>query len=130
MIDRLRQLGYDPIEVAFGGRASNAHYHDKRTEMYALGAEWLKDGGVLPRRCTRLKTELCAWTFDYKGTQGAMRLCSKDIVKETLRHSPDMSDLFAMAFAHPVYPQQTVGWQGNVGKMVTEYDPYRDEAVA
>ena len=130
VIDRLRQIGFDPVEVNFGGKASNPHYHDKRTEMYALGAEWLKEGGNLPAQCTELKAELCAWTYDFKGTGGSMRLCSKDKVKETLRRSPDLSDDWALGFAHPVQPMHTVGYQANAGQVVSDYDPYPQREVA
>ena len=129
VIDRLRQIGFDPIEVNFGGKASNPHYHDKRTEMYDLARQWLVSGGSLPGECIDLKTELCAWTFDYKGTGGSMRLCPKDKVKEMLRRSPDSSDSFALGFAHPVMPMMTVGYQAEAGKLVSEYDPYPSEAA-
>ena len=58
VIDRLRQLGVDVIEVQFGAAATphlaqtnreKARYFNKRAEIWGAGRDWLR-GGALPNR--------------------------------------------------------------------------------
>jgi hypothetical protein len=105
VIDRLRQLGHDVIEVNFGGKSSNPKYHDKRTEMYYMGAEWLREGGAIPNDPI-FKMELATPTYDYD-LQGKIKLESKDDIKERLPRSPDIADAWALTFAFPVAPPMT-----------------------
>lgn len=130
VIDRLRQTGYSPIEVQFGGKPLNPHYQNKRAEMWALTKEWLEKGGNLPNH-TDLKSDLCAPTYDFDA-MGRMRLESKDSMKKAGRRSPDIGDALALSFAFPVQAALRVDplhETFNKGRVVNEYDPYPAEVA-
>ena len=49
VIDRLRQLEYDPIEVPFGGRAiQESQFVNRRSEMWWTMREWIIGAGAIP----------------------------------------------------------------------------------
>jgi hypothetical protein len=100
VIDRLRQLGHDVIEVHFGGKASSSRYVNKRTEMWWEMREWLRAGGSIPNT-TELLQDLAAPTYSFTPTD-AIALESKDDIKKRLLRSPDMGDALALTFAYPV----------------------------
>ena len=123
VIDRLRQLGHDVIEVNFGGRASDERYVNKRAEMWATMAEWIKSGGAIPNDQT-LKLELATPTYKYDA-HNRIQLESKDDIKKRLPHSgsPDMADALALTFAHPVHKATPIEILG-VRPQKQTYDPY------
>ena len=102
VIDRLRQLNFDVMEVQFGGKASSHRYTNKRTEMWDLMADWVKQGGSIPND-TEFKADLCvpAYRFD---SSNRMCLESKDEIKKRGMKSPDIADALALTFAAPVEP--------------------------
>lgn len=118
VIDRLRQLGFEVIEVQFGGRALDQRFQNKRVEMYWGVAEWLKAGGSIPVM-PELKVELCAPTYDHDNARGVMRLESKDSIKDRMGWSPDLADALALTFAFPVAPKSMASQKAN-----NDYDPY------
>lgn len=134
VIDRLRQLGYSPIEVQFGGRKNlidQVHYNDKRTEMYDRGRKWIEDGGVLPNH-SRLKSDLCSLTYDFGGVGGSMRLVSKEQMRREGQDSTDFGDAWALSFAFPVNPKDKVDPLHEAfaqHRIVTDFDPYPVEAA-
>ena len=116
VIDRLRQLGHEVVEVPFGGSASRPdRYKNRRMEMWARMGEWLKSGGSIPAD-ELLKAELSAPTYGYD-SRGVMQLEAKDAIKERLTRSPDRADALALTFAMPV--------AANLGQPAPrrEYDP-------
>ena len=102
VIDRLRQLGYQPTEINFGAAAMDTErYANIRAEMYFKCRDWLQGGGVLTQNAD-LKTELAS--VEYKFTSnGRILLEPKDKVKERMGKSPDLADALALTFAMPVY---------------------------
>ena len=100
VIDRLRQLGHEVIEVNFSGKPMDAVYKNKRTEMWCLMAEWLKAGGAIPN-LTDLKQDLGSPIYFY---DSANKKCleSKDAIKARIRRSPDTADALALTFAFKV----------------------------
>jgi len=89
VIDRLRQLGFNPIEVQFGSRANDPRrYANKRAEIWSLMKEWLK-GGSLPKR-DDIVSDLVNVEYSYT-TADAILLESKQ--------SPDIADAIALTFA-------------------------------
>ena len=122
VIDRLRQLGYAPVEVQFGGKATDARFANKRTEMFWTMAEWVRGGGALPP-LKELKVELCTPTYSHDNARGVMKLESKDDIKERMGYSPDLADALALTFAYPVSPR---GMNGPATPQQTssDYDPY------
>jgi len=101
VIDRLRQMGYDPIEVQFGGKPGDPRFANKRAEMYWGLADWLRAGGAIPDRPS-LKTELTAPTYSHDNARGVLQLESKEDIKSRLGFSPDEADALALTFAFPV----------------------------
>jgi hypothetical protein len=102
IIDRLHQLNYDVIEVAFGGKALNPDkYINRRSEMWFKLKHWVENKGSIPDE-TMLKKELATpiYWYDNKGRQV---LEPKDDIKKRLHGgSPDLADALALTFAHDV----------------------------
>lgn len=133
VIDRLRQLGFDVIEVQFGGKAGNPRYTNKRTEMWDLMAKWIKDGGIIPNN-KELKTDLCVPTYSFDAAN-RMKLESKDDIKKRGMSSPDIADALALTFALPVVPNND-GFEdrfrsnGGRSQVISDFNPYDPEGAA
>ncbi len=127
VIDRLRQLDYDVIEVPFGGKATMANlYLNRRAEMWFEMADWLRLGGAIPNDVA-LKQELATPTYWFDSA-GRKVLEPKDEIKKRLQGggSPDMADAMALTFAYPVRKRTP---KDIYAKMVRannkeDYDPY------
>ena len=103
VVDRLRQLNFPVTEVAFGGAARRADlYQNKRMEMWAEMAEWLRAGGAIPPLAL-LQADLSAPTYGYT-PRGVKALEPKDKIKERIGRSTDCGDALALTFAAPVAP--------------------------
>ena len=126
VIDRLRQLGYDIIEVAFGGKAIQSNlFVNRRTEMWWLLKEWIEQGGGIPNN-NDLKQELSTPVYCYDAA-GKRMLEAKDEIKKRLQGgaSPDIADALALTFAFPVRKKLPRDVYDKVKqKTVKDYDPY------
>lgn len=100
VIDRLRMMGHEIIEVPFGGRASKPRYSNKRAEMWFEMRDWLSAGGVIPADVA-LKQDLAAPTYWFDN-QDRVVLEAKDDLKARGLPSPDLGDALALTFAYPV----------------------------
>jgi hypothetical protein len=118
VVDALRQVGRDPIEVYFSGKSNDPRYFNKRSEMYFEMAKWIKAGGALPDD-KELAEELCAATYSYQGDK--FRLDDKDDIKKTIGRSPDIADALALTFAQPVVKKPLFG---RAGIKARDYNPY------
>ena len=129
VIDRLRQLDYDPIEVPFGGRAvMDKQFANRRMEMWWLMREWIEGGGAIPD-CANLKQELATPIFWYDAS-GRKVLESKDDIKKRLQGggSPDIADALCLTFAYPVSKRVPYDIATRLRKRTHhEYDPYAPE---
>lgn len=123
VIDRLRQLGHDVVEVHFGGKSSSSKYLNKRAEMWFGVAEWLRDGGAIPNR-TDIKQDLAAPIYWYDPA-GKRCLEPKDDMKKRGLPSPDIGDALALTFAFPVRPAREQLFDRTVIPKPAEYDPYQ-----
>lgn len=126
VIDRLRQLDYDVIEVPFGGKAVMAkQYINRRAEMWWEMREWIRGGGAIPDH-TALKMELGTPVYWYDQI-GRKVLESKDEIKKRLQGgaSPDIADALALTFAHPVRkrPPREIEERRRKAER-DDYDPY------
>lgn len=104
VVDRLHQLGFrsQVMGVDFGGAADNAAlYANKRTEMWALLGEWLKQGAMLPNDMT-LRADLTGPEYGFTGDKGRIALEKKADMKKRGLASPDCGDALALTFAYPV----------------------------
>jgi phage terminase large subunit len=127
VVDYCRLLGHEITEVAFGGKATDPRYYNRRTEMAFTACEFIKAGGMIPND-PEFIAELCAHTYTFKGDQ--LLLEPKELVKVKLGRSPDRFDSYILTHAAPVavedsienylrYPGLKQGG-GNVGHAVTE----------
>ncbi len=129
VIDRLRQLSYDVIEIPFGGKATKPEqYINRRTEMWWLMKQWIEEGGAIPNDVD-LKQELATPIYWYDNV-GRRVLESKDQIKKRLQGagSPDLADALALTFALPVAKKEMEDIYIKRRKVSTgkeEYDPYK-----
>ena len=126
VLDRLRQLDYDPVEVPFGGRAIlEQQFVNRRTEMWWNMKEWVEAGGWIPSDPI-LRQELSTPTYWFDA-QGRKVLESKDEIKKRLQGgaSPDIADALALTFAYPVGKRLPLEVRVRL-KPVSQldYDPY------
>ena len=128
VIDRLRQLSYDVIEVPFGGKATKPmQYINRRSEMWWLMKQWIEEGGAIPNDVA-LKQELATPIYWYDNV-GRRVLESKDQIKKRLQGagSPDLADALALTFALPVakrVPEDIYIKRRKETTSKAEYDPY------
>lgn len=124
VIDRIRQLGHQCVEVWFGGKPIDEQYRDKRTEIWCEMANWIRMGAAIPNDVS-LKQDLAAPTYDFDHL-GRKKLESKDDIKARGLPSPDLGDALALTFSQPVAPRtregELVSWQRPKNK---DYDPYK-----
>ena len=129
VIDRLRQLRYDVIEIPFGGKAMKPElYLNRRTEMWWLMKQWIEEGGAIPNDIA-LKQELATPIYWYDNV-GRRVLESKDQIKKRLQGagSPDLADALALTFALPVakkIPEDIYVKRRKEATQQVDYDPYK-----
>lgn len=109
--DRVRQLGFKPIEVKGSEASPDPAYGNMRTYMYAKLRDWLEAGGALPDD-PELEMELTAIEFTHNKSDKLV-LIPKDVMKADLGFSPDRADSQAMLHAYPVAPVRGIGAAGN-----------------
>ena len=106
VIDRLRQLGHEVIEVAFAGKPTDSRYLNKRAEMWCELRDWLAGGGAIPND-QGLKQDLASPTYFYNSA-GKIQLESKEEIKKRGLPSPDIGDALALTFAYPISPRNQI----------------------
>ena len=106
VVDRLRQLGYSPVEVNAGGKAQNAKiYYNIRAEMWGKMKDWLKSGGEIPYD-TELAVDLTGVQYGYDSKE-RIQLERKEDMKSRGLASPDSAEAIAVTFAYPVMVQES-----------------------
>ena len=103
VVDRLHQLGYrNAIGIDFGSRADAPElYFNKRTEMWCLLRDWLKEQPELPDD-RELADDLVAPEYGFTGDKGQIFLEKKADMKKRGLPSPDCGDSLALTFAQRV----------------------------
>ena len=127
VIDRLRQLGYDVIEIHFGGKSLDPGYLNKRAEMWFLMADWLKTGASIPN-LVDLKQDLAAPIFWYDSA-GRKQLEPKDDIKKRGLPSPDLGDALALTFAQPIAKKAEIDMYRKQFQKEREYDPFNTKEM-
>ena len=128
VIDRLRQLGWNVLEVDSGASADRKDlYLNKRVEMWDKVNEWLTAGGIIPDH-EQLKEDLSSPTYAYTPTTNKKVLESVDSMKERNLPSPDFASALAFTFAYDVAPRVGIKNDG-MGKIVDTWDIYDTETV-
>jgi hypothetical protein len=100
VVDRLRMLGYDIIEVNGGEKAREPErYADKRAEMWVDMRDWLH-GADIPDTVDLYEGLIqLQYFFDDKER---LRLERKADMKARMEKSPDEADAIALTFAEPL----------------------------
>jgi len=128
VIDQLRALGYAPIEVQFGGGATNTKtYRYKSDEMWGNLRDAMPKlslpannqlGGV------DLRADLTQREFGYTLTGNKIHLeTKKDMVARGIS-SPDLADALALTFAHEVAPLARPDGVPATQTVLADYDPF------
>ncbi len=132
--DQCRLAGIDLIPVNFGGNAMDPRYFDRRSEIYWLGSEWVKNGGWLPNIPGLIK-EATAATYTFH--KGQLRVVEKKQIKKDLGgQSPDLWEALLVTFALPDMPasiEKIVGigqvqHQGG-GGIASDWNPLEERAA-
>ena len=130
VVDQLRALQYNPIEVQFGGKATNTDtYRYKSDEMWGN----LKD--ALPRLSIPAMNEnngpdlykdLQQREYGYTLQGNKIHLeTKKDLVERGLE-SPDLADALALTFAEEVVPISAGVLMGSAKTVKSDYDPFEE----
>jgi hypothetical protein len=128
VIDRLRQLHHEVVEVPFSGQPSEIRFLNKRAEMWFAMRDWLRSGGAIPD-LVDLKQDLAAPTYKFTPAD-KIQLESKDDIKKRGLPSPDLGDALALTFAYPVYRDERIVARARAMGLPTiepdplGYDPY------
>lgn len=102
VVDSYRQMGRTCNEVYFSGKALDARYFNKRSEMAFLAKLWIEGGGAIPDDALLIE-ELGAISYTFSNDK--LRICEKDDIKDEIGRSPDRADAFMLTFAFPVVPR-------------------------
>lgn len=102
VVDRLRQLNYQPIAVMVGQKAQDElKYYNLRTEIWVKLRDWLRDGDADIPDDVELHQDLVGPEYGFD-TKERLQLEKKKDMKERGLNSPDCGDSLAVTFAHPV----------------------------
>lgn len=124
VIDRLKQLGLNVIEVQFGGKArDNKRFTNRSAEMWYYMREWLETGAIPDN--PELSDELTAREYGFDNS-GRIQLERKEDMKKRGLSSPDEADALALTFAQPVQRRDTnlSRHRYRQARARTEYDIY------
>ena len=127
VLDRLRQLGLNIVEVQFGAKAPEHRYGNMRAYMWGKMKEWLHAGGCIDND-QPLKTDLSGPEYTHN-KKDQLILEAKEHMRDVRGlASPDDGDALALTFAYPVgwrqldkYGEEVGRWES--GHAETEYDP-------
>jgi hypothetical protein len=103
VVDAVRSLGVNCIEVNAGNSADHPKYRNKRVEMWDGMRMWLKLGAEIPDD-KELIQDLTGPEYDYTNTQ-KLQLERKVDMKKRGLSSPDVGDALALTFAYPIGSQ-------------------------
>ena len=127
VIDRLRQLGYEVIEVNFGGKPTLQRFVNKRSEMWMEMRDWVLAGGALAKDI-ELRQDLAAPAYSYDLTD-RIALESKDDLRKRGLPSPDVGDALALTFAFPTAKKPLAHRLGIRTPQRTDYNPVEYASV-
>lgn len=103
VVDRLRQLGYQVVDVNGGSKPVDAEtYFNHRAEMWGLMRSWLSAGGALPPKDHQMSDDLTGPEYGFDG-KNRIQLERKEDMKKRGLASPDCADALALTFAAPVH---------------------------
>lgn len=98
--DRLRQLGYEVIDVNFGAKPADQRHANLGTHCWVKMRDWLYQGGAIDND-QYIYTDLTNRQYSHN-RRDQLQLESKDEMKGRGEASPDDADALATTFAMPV----------------------------
>ena len=101
VVDRLRQLNFQVVDVNGGNSSLNPRFLNKRAEMWWSLKEAIENGSFELPKDGRLREELTSVEYDFTD-KGRIRLDRKTDIMEQYGFSPDRADALALTFAYPV----------------------------
>ena len=122
VVDRLRQLGFDVIEINFGSRSNIKGAANMRAAMWMTMRQAIKDGIRLPAN-PDLVTDLTGVEYGFN-LRNEIQLERKEDMKRRGMQSPDIADALALTYAMPVYPAMRAGFSGFEHAVTSDYDPF------
>jgi hypothetical protein len=105
VVDRLRQIGKNPVGINGGAKPIEKKHVNKRAEMWDNMREWLRSGASIPDN-RELITDLTTPEYGYTSTD-ALQMEKKEDMKSRGMASPDLADALALTFALPVTAKNT-----------------------
>jgi hypothetical protein len=103
VVDQLTHHNIFVYDINFSGKPVDPQYANKRTYMYFLLKDWIKQGGCIPND-TGLLEEIGAITYSTTNN-GLYQLERKKDIKHRLGRSVDRADSLALTFAEPIQKQ-------------------------
>lgn len=126
VVDLLRRLGYNPVDVNFGNRAGDTRYRFRGDEMWGK----MKDDMhrlSLPRN-EELMAQLTQREYGFTASGGKIQLESKKDMKDRLGESasPDIADALALTWDHsPAMISEENLFNTNKMYVQHDYDPLK-----
>lgn len=123
VVDMLARLGYNPIDVNFGGKSLNPKYRLKVDQMWGDMRE------ALPYLCLpadeKLRDQLTQREYGFTNT-GKIAIESKSDMEDRGVQSPDIADGLALTFAGKVAASVMESISPTSHHHTFEYDPFKD----
>ena len=103
VVDRLRQLNFEVVDVNFGNSSLSPRFLNKRAESYWALKEWIEAGECELPKSVKLKEGLTCIEYDFTD-KGRIRIDRKADIMEKYGSNIDIDgpDALAMTLAYPV----------------------------
>lgn len=107
VVDALRRLGFNVIEVHSGAASGNEEqFVNRRAESWWKMREWIKVASLkVPTFQKELIDDLTCLRFEYD-PRNRFKMESKDRIKARGLPSPDLADALALTFAQVIAPKE------------------------
>jgi hypothetical protein len=100
VVDRLRQLGFNVIDVQFGANpVEEDEFYNLRAEAWSEMREWLKTADIPDD--PELHEDMIGPTYHHKNKRELLQLERKEDMQRRGLSSPDCADSLAISFAVP-----------------------------
>ena len=124
VVDMLRRLGYDPIDVVFNGKSSNVKYRFRVDEMWGRMRDAMPTLSLIKH--VDLAAQLTQREYGFTDAGGKIMLERKEDMLKRGVQSPDIADALALTYAGSVSPdfRSLLGIAGSEFSHF-EYDPLK-----
>lgn len=132
VVDQLRHLGYNPVDVVSGTKANNPMtYRLRSDELWGNLRDALRREMALPHITSdigkKLYEQLTQREYGYTLMGSRIQLESKKDMRKRGLPSPDLADALALSFAQEVAPRNMDTSFGAYSKpVIIDYDPLED----